>query len=67
MSAVPNHQLLRNTSLETRANVAYFGTFGYELDPNRLTEEEKEEGQSTDCVYETVPSPDSVRHFFTGC
>ena len=43
VSAVPNHQLLRNTSLETRANVAYFGTFGYELDPNRLTEEEKEE------------------------
>ena len=40
VSAVPNHQLLRNTSLETRANVAYFGTFGYELDPNRLTEEE---------------------------
>lgn len=43
VSAVPNHQLLRNTSLEMRANVAYFGTFGYELDPNRLTEEEKEE------------------------
>ena len=43
VSAVPNHQLLRNSSLEMRANVAYFGTFGYELDPNRLTEEEKEE------------------------
>lgn len=43
VSAVPNHQLLRNTSLEMRANVAYFGTFGYELDPNRLTDEEKQE------------------------
>lgn len=43
VSAVPNHQLLRNTSLEMRANVAYFGTFGYELDPNKLTDEERAE------------------------
>lgn len=41
VSDVPNHQLHRNTPLSTRANVAYFGTFGYELDLNRLTEEEK--------------------------
>ena len=40
VSAVPNHQLLRTTPLDTRANVAYFGTFGYELDLNLLTEEE---------------------------
>ena len=26
------------TSLETRANVAYFGAFGYELDLTKLTE-----------------------------
>lgn len=43
VSAVPNHQLLRNTPLHTRANVAYFGTFGYELDLNKLTEQEIEE------------------------
>lgn len=42
VSAVPNHQLLRTTPLETRANVAYFGTFGYELDLNLLSEAELE-------------------------
>lgn len=41
VSAVPNHQVLRVTPMETRANVAYFGTFGYELDLNSLSEEEK--------------------------
>lgn len=43
VSAVPNHQLHRNTPLYTRANTAYFGTFGYELDLNKLTENEREE------------------------
>lgn len=42
VSAVPNHQTMRNTSLDTRANVAYFGTFGYELDLNKLSAEEHE-------------------------
>ena len=37
----PNHQVFRKTPLHTRANVAYFGTFGYELDLNRLTDEEQ--------------------------
>lgn len=41
VSAVPNHQLCRNTPLETRGNVAYFGAFGYELDLQRLTDEER--------------------------
>jgi len=40
VSVVPNHQVVRNTPLHTRANVAYFGTFGYELDLNSLPEEE---------------------------
>lgn len=39
VSAIPNHQLFRNTPIETRANVAYFGTFGYELDINQLDTE----------------------------
>jgi len=43
VSAVPNHQLRRVTSLKTRADVAYFGTYGYELDLNRLSEEEQEQ------------------------
>lgn len=43
VSAIPNHQALRNVPLDTRANVAYFGTFGYELDLAQVTEEEREE------------------------
>lgn len=43
VSVTPNHQVFRNTPLHTRANVAYFGTFGYELDLNKLTEEENSE------------------------
>ena len=42
VSVAPNHQVFRSTPLHTRANVAYFGTFGYELDLNKLTEEEQE-------------------------
>ena len=40
VSVIPNHQVNRNTPLHTRANVAYFGTFGYELDLNKLSAEE---------------------------
>lgn len=43
VSVVPNHQVYRETPLHTRANVAYFGTFGYELDLNKLTGKEQEE------------------------
>ncbi|GGH84424.1 alpha-galactosidase [Pullulanibacillus pueri] len=41
VSAVPNHQVGRLTSLETRANVAYFGAFGYELNVNDMTKDEQ--------------------------
>lgn len=37
----PNHSVGRVTPLETRANVAMTGTFGYELDITKLSEEEK--------------------------
>lgn len=40
VSASPNHQVHRSTSLDMRANVAYFGTFGYELDITKLPKEE---------------------------
>ena len=43
VSASPNHQLRRNTPLHTRANVACFGTSGYELDLTRLTSQELNE------------------------
>lgn len=42
VSAIPNHQVRRNTPIQTRANVAYFGTFGYELNVNELDDQEKE-------------------------
>lgn len=42
VSAVPNHQLCRTTPISTRANVAFFGAFGYELDLNKLSQEELE-------------------------
>ena len=42
VSAVPNYQVGRTTPLETRANVAYFGAFGYELDLRKMTQQEKD-------------------------
>ncbi|MCG3086126.1 MULTISPECIES: alpha-galactosidase [unclassified Anoxybacillus] len=41
--AVPNHQTGRVTPLETRAHVAMFGAFGYELDATALTAQEKQQ------------------------
>lgn len=41
VSKCPNEQVFRNTPIETRANVACFGTFGYEMNLQLLSEEEK--------------------------
>lgn len=43
VSAIPNHQMHRKTPLSLRANIAYFGTFGYELDLAQLSDYEIEE------------------------
>lgn len=43
VSAVPNHQIGRITSLKMRGHVAMSGNFGYELDLTRFSEKEKEE------------------------
>lgn len=43
VSAVPNHQTGRVTSLEARAVTAMSGSFGYELDLNTLSDDEKQE------------------------
>lgn len=43
VSAVPNDQVGRITSLKTRANVAYFGDFGYELDITKMSAEEQQQ------------------------
>jgi alpha-galactosidase len=42
VSASPNHQVGRTTSLAMRSDVALFGSFGYELDLTRLSSVEKE-------------------------
>lgn len=43
VSAVPNHQTGREVSLKTRGVVAMEGTFGYELNPLKLSDEERNE------------------------
>ena len=43
VSIVPNHQVGRITPLKTRFAVASSGNLGYELDLNKLNDEEKEE------------------------
>lgn len=43
VSVTPNHQAFRNTPLATRANVACFGAFGYELDLSILNDKEREQ------------------------
>lgn len=40
VTSIPNHQVGRYTPLDTRGNVAFFGVFGYELDPASLSKEE---------------------------
>ena len=51
VSAVPNHQTGRTVSLHTRGVVAMSGTFGYEMDPGKLTKEEKQEIRSQAAEY----------------
>ncbi|MFL5642007.1 MAG: alpha-galactosidase [Chloroflexota bacterium] len=41
VAAVPNHQTGRITPIDTRAAVAFFGVFGYELDPTELSEADR--------------------------
>ena len=41
VSASPNHQTTRKTPFETRATVAMGGTFGYELDLNKVSKTEQ--------------------------
>ncbi len=43
VAAVPNHQTGRITPLFTRAAVAMFGAFGYELDPTAMTDADQAE------------------------
>ena len=42
VSAVPNHQTTRITSMETRADIAHLAATGYELDTTAFTDEDRE-------------------------
>ena len=56
VSACPNHQTGRVTPLATRAAVAMAGTFGYGLDPKKLSAEEKAEvRRETAAFHEDAP------------
>ncbi len=57
VSAVPNHQSGRMTSLKMRGDVAMSGNFGYELDLTKFTEEEQKE------VKEQVAQYKKLRQF----
>ena len=54
VSACPNHQVGRMTSLQTRADVAMCGNFGYELDATKFTSEEKEEVKAQTAFYKEI-------------
>jgi len=45
VTAVPNQQVGRSTSIDMRAAVSFFGNLGYELDPAALSEPEHERVQ----------------------
>lgn len=54
VSAVPNHQTGRITPLDARYAVALGGQFGYELDPRKLSEDERQAlHRQTDYARET--------------
>lgn len=54
VSAVPNHQVGRVTPIDTRAAVAMTGQFGYELDLNKLTDEEFEKVKEEVELYKEI-------------
>jgi alpha-galactosidase len=51
VSAVPNHQVGRITPLATRAAVSFFGCLGYELDPTKLSDQERAQIRTQTAYY----------------
>lgn len=54
VSASPNHQTLRETSEDTRFNVAVFGLLGYECDVRDLSSEQKKQIASQIALYKKL-------------
>ncbi|MCK0470468.1 alpha-galactosidase [Halalkalibacter sp. APA_J-10(15)] len=54
VSAVPNHQVHRETPIEVRGHVAMSGNFGYELDVTTLSSEEHQVIKEQVAYYKTI-------------
>ena len=54
VSASPNHQTAHVTPFDTRFTVALTGSFGYELDPTALSEEEQKKVRETAELYKDI-------------
>ncbi|MEK3914055.1 alpha-galactosidase [Paenibacillus sp. FSL H7-0331] len=54
VSAIPNHQVHRNTSLQMRGDVAMSGNFGYELDLTKFTSDERELAKQQVAMYKEL-------------
>jgi alpha-galactosidase len=64
VSAVPNHQVHRTTSLDIRGHVAMSGNFGYELDLTKLTDKEKEKVKKQVAFYKEIRRLVQYGHFY---
>ena len=53
ISVCPNHQTWRSVSYKLRQDVAYTGSFGFELDPTKLSVDEKAEMAATIVDYKS--------------
>ena len=58
VSASPHLQTLRRTDIETRANVSFFGVFGYELDLDHVSNDDKKK------ISEQIKFYKKYRHVF---
>lgn len=54
VSAVPNQQVQRETSWESRVSVSHFGTFGYELNLMEITQDEKEKSVVDSRIHKAI-------------
>lgn len=64
VSITPNHQTNRITPLHTRANVAYFGDFGYELDLDKLSKNELQQVKEQITFYKQFRPLFQQGHFY---
>lgn len=64
VSACPNHQTLRTTSMETRFNVACFGILGYECNINDLSKEEYDAMAEQIALYKEMRSWLFCSHYY---